>query len=294
MAIQIGIQTGTLARPRTQRRAVRDFLAELRSLYARSMRKLLRRPILLYFTLIQPLIWLLLFGQIFSRITQARGLAQAFSGLSYFAYFMPAVILQTILFGAGQSGVGILSDMDSGFLDKLLTTPVNRTTILLGKVLADLSRMLIQGTIVVGLALGFGQINSDSKVTYANGVAGAAGALGVAILFGLALASFNVFIALRTKNTESTFLLSNFLTLPLLFTSSAQLPLQILPDWLQTVARFNPVTYAIDTMRLFLYGQNFDTFDSTTALLVKTGLILGGIVIVTLILAVRSFRQSVR
>lgn len=294
MATQISIPTGTLARPRTERRAVRDFLVEMGSLYVRAMRKLLRRPALLYFTLIQPVIWLLLFGQIFTRITQAPGLGQAFSGLTYFAYFIPAVILQTLLFGAGQSGVGVLADMDSGFLDKMLTTPINRTAILLGKVLADLSRMLIQGIIVVVLAFGFGQINSDSKVTYGNGVVGVIGALGVALLFGLALASFNVFIALRTKNTESTFLISNFLTLPLLFTSSAMLPLQIMPDWMQTVAQFNPVTYTIDTMRLFLYGYNFDSVDSTTVLLVKTGLILGGLVIVTLLLAVRSFQQTVR
>jgi ABC-2 type transport system permease protein len=294
MATQIGIETGTLARSRTERRAVRDFLDELRALYVRSMRKLLRRPILLYFTLIQPVIWLLLFGQVFSRITQAPGLSAAFGGLTYFAYFMPAVILQTILFGAGQSGVGILADMDSGFLDKMLTTPINRTAILLGKVLADLSRMLIQGVIVVALAFGFGQINADSNVTFAYGVAGVAGALGVAILFGLSLAAFNVFIALRTKNTESTFLISGFLTLPLLFASSAMLPLQIMPDWLQTVARFNPVTYTINTMRLFLYGQNFDPFNSSPELLLKTGLILGGLVVVTLILAVRSFQKSVR
>lgn len=294
MATQIGIQTGTLARPRAERRAIGDFLSEFGSLYVRSMRKLLRRPVMLYFTLIQPVIWLLLFGQIFNHIATAPGLSQAFNGMTYFAYFMPAVILQTLLFGAGQSGVGILADLDSGFLDKLLTTPINRTAILLGKVLADLSRMLIQGIIIVVLAFGFGQVNSDSKVTYANGVLGVVGALGVALVFGLALASFNVFLALRTKNTESTFLLSNFLTLPLLFTSSAMLPLAIMPDWLQTVARYNPVTYTINTMRLFLYGHNFDTSESTTSLLVKTGLILGGLVIVTLFLAVRSFQQSVR
>jgi ABC-2 type transport system permease protein len=285
---------GTRARTGTQRHAVRDFLAETRLLYVRSMRKMLRRPVALYFTLLQPLIWLLLFGQIFNRISHAPGLAGAFGVSSYFAYFMPAVILQTILFGAGQSGAGMLTDMNGGFLDKLLTTPIGRTTILLGRVLADLTRLLVQGLIVVALAWGFGQINAESSVTYANGLAGVVGALFVAMLFGLGLAALNVFIALLTKSAESTMLVSTFLTLPLLFTSSAQLPLQLLPDWLQTVARFNPVTYAVSTMRLALYGASPAQMDPTDSLLVKTGVILGGIVVVTVTLAVRSFRQSVR
>src|SRR5262249_61012972 len=102
------------------------FLAETGVLFARSMKKLLRRPIALYFSLIQPVIWLLLFGQIFNRIARFPGAEGAFGGRSYFQFFVPAVILQTLLFGAAQSGIGIINDMQSGFLHKLLTTPVHR------------------------------------------------------------------------------------------------------------------------------------------------------------------------
>ena len=119
-------------------------------------------------------------------------------------------------------------------------------------------------------------------------------ALAIALLFGLGLAGFNVCVALRTKNTESTFLIANFLTLPLLFTSSAQLPLPLLPSWLQYVARFNPVTYAIDSMRLLLNGPRAVPESEPGLLLLKTVLILGAIAAVTLTLAVRSFRRSVR
>jgi ABC-2 type transport system permease protein len=273
-------------------RGFSGFLSEIAFLYQRSIVKLLRRPIALYFSLIQPVVWLLLFGQIFNRIAAFPGAEQAFGGQSYFQFFMPAVILQTLLFGAAQSGIGIINDMDSGFLDKLLTTPINRMAILLGKVLADLTRMLVQGGMIVLLAWIVGQFQSE-KVEYVYGIPGLVGALGIALLFGLGLAGFNVFVALKTRNTESAFLVANFLTLPLLFTSSAQLPVQLLPDWLQRVARINPVTYTVDTMRFLLNGEQSVTGGTPTSLMLKTLLILGLITALTLTLAVRGFRKSV-
>ena len=222
---------------------IRLFLVETFILYQRSMKILLRWPIAVYFSLIQPVIWMLLFGQIFNRIAGAN--ARDFGGKSYFQFFVPSVLLQTLLFGAAQSGIGIINDMQSGFLNKLLTTPVHRMAILLGRILGDLSRMSLQGLLIVLIAWLAGQFQSE-RVRYENGLAGVLAALGIALLFGLGLASLNVFIALKTRNTESTFLIANFLTLPLLFTSSAQLPVTLLPNWLQSVARVNPVTYAIE------------------------------------------------
>jgi ABC-2 type transport system permease protein len=284
-------QSQPLAQPTP--RSIGTFVSETGALYMRSIRKLLRRPVVLYFSLVQPLIWLLLFGQIFSRLTQFPGAAQAFGGTSYFQFFMPAVVLQTILFGAAQSGIGIITDMDSGFLDKLLTTPINRMAILLGKILGDLTRMILQGVLIILITWGIGQFQSE-RVSYTYGIPGIFGALGIALLFGLGLAGFNVFIALKTRNTEATFLIANFLTLPLLFTSSAQLPLQLLPNWLQTVARFNPVTYTIDAMRVLLNGQQSSVADTPQAVLLLAIAILSVIAAVTLTLAVRSFRRSVR
>ncbi len=269
------------------------FLSETGVLFARSMRKLLRRPIALYFSLIQPVIWLLLFGQIFNRIARLPGAEAAFGNRSYFQFFVPAVMLQTLLFGAAQSGIGIINDMQSGFLDKLLTTPVHRMAILLGRVLGDLTRMTLQGVIIVVLAWVAGQFQ-ENRVSYEYGALGVLGALGVGLLFGLGLAGFNVFVALKTRNTESAFLIANFLTLPLLFTSSAQLPLPLLPGWLQAVARYNPVTYAIDSMRVLLNGPTAVPEAEPWRLLLTTVAVLGLIAAAMLALAVRSFRQSVR
>ncbi len=76
------------------------------------------------------------------------------------------------------------------------------------------------------------------------------------MMFALVLMALNIFIALATRNTEATFIVSNFLTLPLLFTSSAQLPIALLPGWMQAVARVNPVTYTIEAMRIMLNGPD--------------------------------------
>ncbi len=269
------------------------FLAEAGVLFERSMKKLFRRPIALYFSLIQPVVWMLLFGQIFNRVAKAPGMAEAFAGKSYFQFFVPAVVLQTLLFGAAQSGIGMINDIQSGFLSKLLTTPIYRMAILLGRIMSDLTRMILQGVIIVLIAWLAGWFQAD-PVHYEYGLAGIAGALAIGLLFGLGLSGLNVFIALKTQSTESTFLIANFMTLPLLFTSSAQLPIPLLPQWLQTVAMFNPLTYAIESMRFLLNGRGAIPQMEPAVLLGKTVLILSLIAAVTLTLAVRSFRKSVR
>jgi ABC-2 type transport system permease protein len=145
----------------------------------------------------------------------------------------------------------------------------------------------------VVLAWVFGQFQAE-PVRYEYGIPGVLGALAIALLFGLGLAGLNVFVALKTRNTESAFLIANFLTLPLLFTSSAQLPVQLLPNWLQTVALVNPVTYAVESLRVLLNGPEAVPEADPGVLLLQTVAILGLIATVTLTLAVRSFRKNVR
>jgi len=269
------------------------FVTETAILFERSMKKLFRRPVALYFSLIQPVIWMLLFGQIFNRIAKFPGAAAAFGGKSYFQFFVPAVVLQTLMFGAAQSGIGIINDIQSGFLSKLLTTPIHRMAILLGRVLGDLTRMILQGLIIIVIAWVAGLFQTDG-VHYEYGIPGILGALGFALLFGLGLSGFTVFVALKTRSSESTFLIANFFTLPLLFTSSAQLPLELLPTWLQRVAYFNPVTYAIESMRLLMNGREAVPNADPARLLMETVLVLGSIAAVSLTLAVRGFRKSVQ
>jgi ABC-2 type transport system permease protein len=222
-------------------------------LYVRQLQRLSRRRTMMIFSLVQPMIWLALFGQMFSHITSFPGASVQFGGVSYLQFFLPSVILQSIMFGSGQSGVGMIADIDSGFLDKLLTTPINRFAILFGRVFGDLTRLLIQAAIIILLGWGIGLVQQPRLVFY-YGIGGILGALGIATLGAIALAALNIFIALQTKNTEATFTISNFLTFPLMFVSGSQLPVSLLPKWMQLIARVNPINFGVDGMRVLLNG----------------------------------------
>jgi ABC-2 type transport system permease protein len=266
--------------------------SETWTLYMRQLKKLTRQPMIIFFALFQPFVWLVLFGQLFSRITRFPGAGQQFGNVSYLQFFIPAVMLQSVLFGAGQSGVGIIMDMTSGYLDKLLTTPINRLAILLGRVLGDLTRMLVQVLIVLLAGWLIGRFQTP-QVSFVNGIGGILAAVAVVMLFGLVLAAFNVYIALVTRSTEATFLLGNFLTLPLLFVSSAQLPITLLPGWMQTIAHVNPVTYAIDAVRGTLNGAGALDGRSTGTALLYAFLFLGVLAAITTTVATRRFQRTV-
>ncbi|HYM14757.1 MAG TPA: ABC transporter permease [Dehalococcoidia bacterium] len=285
-------RTGSLVPLDTMPRGIHKLLSETAPLYVRQLRRLSRQPTIVVFSLLQPLIWLVLFGQMFSRIVHFPGAAAQFGNVSYLQFFIPTVMLQSVLFGAGQSGVGIITDIDSGFLDKLLTTPINRLAILLGRVLGDLTRMTLQITLVVLIGWSIGAFQTP-HVAFHYGIAGVLGALIIAMLFAIVLTGFNVFIALTTRSTEATFLLGNFLTLPLLFTSSAQLPISLLPGWMQAVARVNPVTYTINAMRVLLNGPAAATDHSVGVTILLALAILTALAAVTLTLATSRFRNAV-
>ena len=281
-----------LARMEAMPRGLPKLLSETMVLYVRQMKRLSRQSTVIFFSLIQPLIWLVLFGQMFARIVRFPGAAEQFGNVSYLQFFIPTVILQSILFGSGQSGVGMITDIDSGFLDKLLTTPINRLAILLGRLSGDLTRITVQMLLVIGIGWVFGRWQ-DPRISFHYGIPGILGALGIAILFALMLMAFNIFIALWTRNTEATFIVSNFLTLPLLFTSSAQLPIALLPGWMQAVANVNPVTYTIEAMRVLLNGPAAAHNNNVAVVMLQAVGILLGLGAVTMTLATRRFRGIV-
>jgi ABC-2 type transport system permease protein len=271
-------------------RGLPKLMSETAVLYVRAIKRLSRQSTVIFFSLIQPLIWLVLFGQMFARI--ARGSSQAFGHVSYLQFFIPTVILQSILFGSGQSGVGMITDIDSGFLDKLMTTPINRLAILLGRLLGDLTRITVQMVLVVVIGWIIGQWQ-DPKISFYYSVPGILGALGIAMMFALVLMALNIFIALWTRSTEATFIVSNFLTLPLLFTSSAQLPISLLPGWMQKIAHINPVTYTIEAMRALLNGPAATHSHNTGIAIAEAMAILVGLGVVTMTLATSRFRSVV-
>jgi ABC-2 type transport system permease protein len=220
------------------------------ALGARNVTRNLRTPMLVVASLLQPVIWLVLFSQIF------RGLAdtQQFRSLGYDSYvefLLPGMVVLSMLFTALQSGLATVTDIDTGMMDKLLISPIRRTSILLGRVLADAITMLLQGAIILGIAVLMGARPQT-------GWLGALALLASATLFGVVWVSLSNLIALRTRNSELTMAGGLFLTLPALFLTPAFFPKPLLPGWLQTVATGNPAAYVIETgQRLMGIGNDW-------------------------------------
>ncbi len=218
-------------------------------LFLRATKKLVRNPILLFFSLFQPIIFLVLFTQLFSKFAQVPG----FPASNYLLFSTSGIVLQNAFSSAFQSGIAIVDDLKSGYLEKMLVTRVNRAAILLGRIVADAFRMVIQSIIILILAYLLG-------AWPATGISGILFILLTVALFGLSWAGISLSLGLKTKNAESVFGIGGFLTFPLLFMSTALTPLSFMPDWMQTVSKFNPISYTVDALRVvFLTGFDWST-----------------------------------
>jgi len=232
--------------------------------FGRWIRKTLRNPSFLFFSLIQPVVWFVLFTQAFASIADIRtpipgspGLFYTFKDFtgtdSYLTFFSAAVIIQTVIASAMQSGMGMVTDLESGFLDKMRVAPIHRSSILTGKVMSDGFRIVVQTLVILILAYALG-------VRIASGVPGLLIILLIAAAFGMAWSGISLFIALVTKNSETTLMISILTTFPLLFLSTAVMPTQLLPSWVQSVAKYNPISYIADGLHsLVISGFNWAT-----------------------------------
>jgi len=213
-----------------------EMISEIVAIFHRWNTKLLRQPIFLFFSLIQPLVWFLLFTQAFSAIGDIPAFKTLTGTNSYITFFTAAVIIQTIASSALQAGIGLVNDLDSGFMDKMRVAPISKSAILFGKLFSDAISTIIQVVIIlfIGLALG---------VSIASGVLGVLMILAIAATFGIAWSGISLFIALTTKSSQTTLSVGLLTTFPLLFLSASVMPLQLLPSWVQQVAKVNPFTY---------------------------------------------------
>jgi ABC-2 type transport system permease protein len=205
--------------------------------------KTMRRPVVLTFSLGQPLVWMLLFGFLFERYR----VVELGAGLSYLDFLAPGVGAMTVLFGASQSGVGWIRDLQTGFLPRWLQAPASHHQLLLGKLLADVGRLLVQAGVVLGLALLLGARLHPRWTSVPS-------ALLALALFAAAMGCVSTAIALRARAPEALATFVHLVNMPLLFTSTALVPHRQMPDWLATVARCNPLTLAVEAWRGALLG----------------------------------------
>ncbi len=223
-----------------------SLLFDTQYLFVRSMKKLVRNPILLFFSLFQPVIFLLLFTQLFSRFGDIQG----FPAGNYRDFAIAGIVLQNAFSSAFASGTAVVSDIQSGYLEKMLATPVSRPAILLGRILSDVFRVIVQSLIILGLA-------------YLLGTSIATGLLGLLVIlltisfFGIAWSGISLYLGLKTKNAETVFGIAGTVTFPLLFMSTALTPLKFLPEWMKTVSQYNPVSYTVEAIRGWILSPPF-------------------------------------
>jgi len=253
---------------------------DVQYLFVRSLRKLLRNPILLFFSLLQPIIFLLLFTQLFSKFSSIPGFAASTGTSSYLEFACAGILLQNAFSSALQSGTSVVDDLNSGYLQKMLVTPVSRSAILLGRLITDAFRVTVQSVIILVLAYALG-------ATVTTGAVGTVLMLLTIAFFGLAWSGISLAIGLRTKSAETVFGIGGFLTFPLLFMSTALTPQSFMPDWMQTVSRLNPISYTVDAVRVLLInGYQWGAIVSAFA-------VIGAIAVVTLGATLYLFRKVV-
>lgn len=232
------------------------FLLETYTLALRSLLKLRRNPVMIFFSLIMPIIWLLLFTQTFSRIVEMPAFQLSFGDLDYVAVFLPAVFIMTAIQSASQSGFTLVADIEHGTMSRLLSTPMYRISYLAGKMVADGLRIAAQALVLLLVAL-FLKFAFGWKIPFAGGFWGCLSMILLVAVFGVSFSGLSSAVAIRTRNTEATMMISFTLTFPLLFFSTAMMPEQLLPEGLVQYVAFNPVTHVASALRALVL-QGFD------------------------------------
>src|SRR5271157_5512619 len=234
----------------------------------RDLRKWYTNPVQLITSLIQPVVWLALFGKAlnFSTVIEqaltkilpsgtstspaqiATALQATFGTSNYFSFLACGMLAFIVLFTSAFSGMSVVFDRRFGFLNKALSTPVARGAIVMAKVLQSVGRSLIQATIVLLIAVVLGMDTGHFTVV------GIAGAFVIIFLLATGLSALFTMLALRSSDWQTQVALINLINLPLLFASNALFPKSIMPTWLQDVVNVNPVSYANDAVRQMLIG----------------------------------------
>ena len=219
------------------------YLAKVAAITGMDMRKLRHDPTELLTRAIQPMLWLLVFGQVF-----ARAHAIPTGNVDYLAFLVPGILAQSVLFVAIFNGISVIWERDLGIVHKFLASPTPRTALVLGKALASGLRALTQALIVYALAMALGVPPVWSLPALLGVVA--------LVLLGAALFStFSLIIACIVKTRERFMGIGQVLTMPLFFASNAIYPTDLMPPWLRIVAHVNPLSYVVDGLRaLMLVG----------------------------------------
>ena len=204
----------------------------------RQARNLMREPIWIVMMVIQPMVWLILYGQLFKNVTRLGG----FGTGSYITFLAPAIVIMNGFFGATWSGMAMINDLEHKVIERFLATPASRVSLVLSQIVRSAITAGLQGIIIL-------------IVSIALGVSIRTGALGwiVIVLTGMlvnsAFAGISQAIALLTRREATMIAVANFIGLPLLFLSTTMIARAQMPHWMQETARFNPVDWGVRAAR---------------------------------------------
>ena len=224
------------------------FLRQMLAVAESDVRKLRHDPAELLTRIVQPMLWLLVFGEVF---THSRAIPTP--GMSYLDFMAPGVLAQSVLFAAIFYGISIIWDRDLGVLHKFLVSPAPRPALVLGRALASGARGLAQAAMVVALAWVLGVNVRFDPVPIA-------GIVAMVMLGSAVFATFSLIVACVVKTRERFMGIGQVLTMPLFFASNAIYPVDMMPPWLQAIARGNPLTYQVDALRALMIEGAHSTY----------------------------------
>jgi ABC-2 type transport system permease protein len=212
-------------------------------MFDRSLMLSLRNPLWVFIGLLQPVVYLALFAPLLKKVVAIPG----FPPGGAFNVFVPGLLIQLGLFGAAFVGFGLLAEVRAGVIERMRVTPVSRVAMLLGRALRDVLMLLVQAAVLIALAVPFGlTVNAGGVLV----------ALCLLALVGLVMAPLSYAVALWLGSEDALAPFLNMVSLPLLLLSGVLLPMSLAPGWLQTLAKINPLSHAVDAMRA-LFNANF-------------------------------------
>jgi ABC-2 type transport system permease protein len=216
------------------------FVRQALAIAEMELRKLRRDPTELATRAVQPVLWLVVFGEVMARTRMIDT-----GGTPYLAFLVPGVLAQSVLFIAIFNGISVIWERDLGIIHKFLASPAPRTALVLGKALAGGVRALVQAIVVLLLAVLLGVRLSWSPLNLG-------GAVVLVLLGAMVFSSFSLSVACIVKTRERFMGVGQVLTMPLFFASNAIYPTSLMPGWLKVVSHLNPLTYQIDGLRALL------------------------------------------
>jgi ABC-2 type transport system permease protein len=227
---------------------LRDHIAQVLAVAEAELRKLRHDPVELFTRIVQPILWLVIFGQVMSRVN-----AIPTGGIPYLDFLAPGILAQSVMFIAIFYGLSAIWERDAGVLTKYLVSPTPRWALVLGKALGSGFRSLSQAIVILVLTLLMGV---NLRLTFS----AVASLLGFVVLGSAVFSTFSLIIACLVKTRERFMGIGQLLTMPLFFASNAIYPVTLMPVWLTAIARINPLSYLVDALRTLMLSDSSSAF----------------------------------